>query len=183
MRARLFASVIYYEITLFVNFVFECEQERVKKKRKERQKEGREGKKTKTGRKPRRSSLPLLIDLPEFVMPQNTVRDDVGKVFFPCFFLPIFSSPLLSLSLTKVQPFFSFNAATPERSQVRSNGGKGGEGWDIGDALRLILRHQSHVGRNPGRVRGKIYQPFRGAGFHGVKVCVFARAAPRLSFA
>lgn len=71
----------------------------------------------------------------------NTVRDDVGKVFFPCFFSSnFFLSP--SLSLTKAQPFFSFNAATPERSQVRSNGGKGGgEGWDIGDALRLILRH------------------------------------------
>lgn len=70
----------------------------------------------------------------------NTVRDDVGKVLFPCFFSSnFFLSP--SLSLTKAQPFFSFNAATPERSQVRSNGGKGGEGWDIGDALRLILRH------------------------------------------
>lgn len=76
----------------------------------------------------------------------NTVRDDVGKVFFPCFFSSnFFLSP--SLSLTKAQPFFSFNAATPERSQVRSNGGKRGGG--VGYRWRSQVNSPSLVTRRP----------------------------------
>lgn len=64
MRARLFACVIYYEITLFVNFVFESEWARENGVALSRGDEGRRGT---TGTAQGAASL---IDLPEFVIPR-----------------------------------------------------------------------------------------------------------------
>lgn len=69
----------------------------------------------------------------------NTIRNDVGKIFSPYFFLPIFFPP--SILSPKPNPFFH---STPQHLSVPRYVLTGarvkGEG-DIGDALRLILRH------------------------------------------